>query len=219
MPTTASALSRTRPGHPSTQPAPRASLSVIAWRPAQDLHLREWVEAGRRLGATARCSQWWIGDWLHYGAARWGEKYKDAARVTGYDIQTLKNIAYVASRYAPSRRRDHLAWSHHETVAALEPGDQDRWLDLAAAEKLSVADLRLEVRTARRVAAAASTAHCEQLPAVEAGREPAKDAVEPADEEVESAKDEAVGTVSAICPACSHRFAVSLGRTLSEVER
>lgn len=31
------------------------------------------------------------------------------------------------------RRRNNLSWSHHREVAALEPADQDRWLDRATA--------------------------------------------------------------------------------------
>jgi hypothetical protein len=49
-----------------------------------------------------------------------------------------------------SRRRDNLTWSHHAVVAALDPDEQDRWLDMAAAERLSVADLRIELRSVER---------------------------------------------------------------------
>lgn len=97
-----------------------------------------------------RCSQWLLGDWIRYGTARWGEKYTEAARITDYDVQSLRNIAYVAGKVEASRRRDNLAWSHHAEVCALEPEEQDRWLDLAASERMSVADLRIELRAARR---------------------------------------------------------------------
>jgi hypothetical protein len=91
-----------------------------------------------------------VGDWLQYGATRWGEKYSEAARITGYDVKTLRNIAYVAKRFDLSRRRDKLGWSHHAEVAALEPHEQDRWLDRAVADHLSVADLRTELRSSQR---------------------------------------------------------------------
>jgi hypothetical protein len=97
-----------------------------------------------------RCSQWWLGDWVRYGTGRWGEKYKEAARITGYDVKTLRNIAYVAEQVDVSRRRDNLTWSHHAELSALEPQEQDRWLDLAASQRMSVADLRIELRNARR---------------------------------------------------------------------
>ena len=85
-----------RPTEPlGTRRSPGA-LSKIAWAPQRDLDHSGWLATGRRLGAIGRCSQWWIGDWVRYGAARWGEKYAEAARVTGYDIASLRNMAWVA---------------------------------------------------------------------------------------------------------------------------
>lgn len=98
----------------------------------------------------SRCSQWWLGDWVRYGTTRWGEKYKEAARITGYDVKTLRNIVYVAEQVEVSRRRDNLTWSHHAEVCALGPEEQDKWLDLAASQRMTVADLRIELRGAQR---------------------------------------------------------------------
>jgi hypothetical protein len=122
----------------------------VAWVPGEDLEQSEWVQWGRRLGAMSRVSNWWIGDWLQYGAARWGEKYSEAARITGCDVKTLRNIAYVARRFDLSRRRDKLTWTHHAELAALLPEQQDEWLERALALRLSPADLRLELRAAQR---------------------------------------------------------------------
>lgn len=124
-------------------------MTPVAWTPGKDIDVLAWVKVGHRLGGMARCSQWWVGDWIRYGASRWGEKYKEAARITGYDVQSLRNIAYVAGRIDVSRRRDNLAWSHHAEVCALEPAEQDKWLDLAATQRMSVADLRVELRSVR----------------------------------------------------------------------
>jgi hypothetical protein len=110
----------------------------------------QWIAVGRRLGAISRSNQWWLGDWLRYGAAKWGEKYAEAAKITGYDVRSLANIASLAGCFAISRRRDNLTWSHHAVVAALDPDEQDRWLDMAATERLSVADLRIELRSVER---------------------------------------------------------------------
>ncbi len=74
-----------------------------------------------------------------------------AAKITGYDPHSLENMVYVASRFDISRRREKLSWSHHETLAALEPDEQNSWLDLATERRLSVSDLRIELRTAQRV--------------------------------------------------------------------
>ena len=82
----------------------------------------EWLSTGRRLGAIGRCSQWWIGDWIRYGTARWGEKYAEAARVTGYDVASLRNMAWVAAQFDLSLRSDKLSWSHHVLLAPLDAG-------------------------------------------------------------------------------------------------
>ena len=100
-----------------------------------------------------RGAGWWIGDWLRYGNQRFGERYVRASRITGYDVQTLMNMVYVASRFEPEERREGLSWSHHAEVAAAEPDDRGRFLDMAETERLSVRCLREEVRRARRIAA------------------------------------------------------------------
>lgn len=126
-----------------------SALSKIAWIPQRDLGHSDWLATGRRLGAIGRCSQWWIGDWVRYGASKWGEKYAEAARVTGYDVASLRNMAWVASRFDLSLRNDKLTWSHHVLLAPLEPEVQREWLRRASEERLSVADLRLELRGVR----------------------------------------------------------------------
>lgn len=127
-----------------------ASITPVAWVVKGSLELAEWIAAGRNLGALGRCSQWWLGDWIRYGNAKFGERYARASTITGYDPQTLMNMVYVASKFEISRRRENLSWSHHETVASLEEGEQEYWLERATENRLSVADLRVELRTARK---------------------------------------------------------------------
>jgi hypothetical protein len=129
-------------------------VSSVAWSPNRDLDTHEWVTAGRRIGAVCRSVQWLLGDWIAYGNSRFGERYSRAARITGYDVQTLMNMVYVASRYPVSRRRENLSWSHHEALAALDPDEQERWLDEAGEQKWSVTDLRMMLRMARKEARA-----------------------------------------------------------------
>ncbi len=126
-----------------------SAISKVAWVPQSELGQVEWLATGRRLGAIGRCSQWWIGDWIRYGTARWGEKYAEAARVTGYDVASLRNMAWVASQFNLSLRSDKLTWSHHVLLAPLDTDEQVHWLDRALEQRLSVADLRLELRAAR----------------------------------------------------------------------
>lgn len=123
---------------------------LVAWQPKAEMDRFGWIATGRRLGAMSRSSQWWVGDWVRYGSERWGEKYAQAAKITGYDVHSLRNMAYVASRFEASRRRDNLTWSHHAEIAPLELEEQELWLDRASQERLSVSDLRVELRSARR---------------------------------------------------------------------
>jgi hypothetical protein len=131
--------SRPVPAARAISPRPGASrtsssiVSKVAWIPEGELRHEEWVAAGRRLGAIGRCSQWWVGDWIRYGTSKWGEKYAEAARVTGYDVASLRNMAWVASRFDPS-----------------EPEEQRYWIDRAGEMRFSVADLRIELRVALR---------------------------------------------------------------------
>jgi hypothetical protein len=161
------------------------TLGAVAWSPRGQLELGQWTDVGRRLGTMGRCSQWWVGDWVRYGVAKWGEKYKAAARITGYDGHSLRNMAYVASRFDSSRRRDNLSFSHHAELSALGPEEQDYWLELATAQRLSVGDLRTELRAANRRAERAL---------------PGGGAAEPSEET----------GILAVCPNCNRAFSVPL---------
>jgi hypothetical protein len=121
----------------------------VAWHPDRRLDLPEWIRQGHSLGTIGRGAAWWIGDWVNYGNAKFGEKYARASRITGYDIQSLMNMAYVASRFHISRRRENLSWSHHAEVAAQSEENQERWLGVAADNRLSVRGLRDELRAWR----------------------------------------------------------------------
>jgi hypothetical protein len=129
---------------------PAGQLTSVSWSAPGALSFEQWVFHGRRLGAIGRGVGWWIADWLRFGNARYGEKYVRASKITGYDVQTLMNMVYVASSVDPSRRRERLSWSHHAEVAALPPEEQDHWLDRVEEHRMSVRDLRLLLREARR---------------------------------------------------------------------
>ena len=132
-------------------PSRRASgLTPTAWRPRAELAVGDWVVQGRWLGAVGRASAWWLGDWIRYGNSRFGEKYEAAAQLTGYDVQSLMNMAYVAGRFAPERRRDTLSFSHHAELAGLPEDDQNLWLDRTEIAGLSVRALRRELRAVRQ---------------------------------------------------------------------
>jgi hypothetical protein len=152
MPTPTDSLAETPA--PSEAARPLTALTPTSWAAGCELAVSEWVEQGRCLGAIGRGSGWWIGDWVRYGSVRYGDRYAAASQVTGYDVQSLMNMAYVANRFDASRRRRGLSFSHHAEVAGLAPEDQELWLDRAEAGSLSVRALRAELRKARERAAA-----------------------------------------------------------------
>lgn len=158
--------SRTRP--PAQER--RASISPTAWTPSENLEYEAWVLEGRRIGAMGRGSPWWVGDWLLYGSTKWGERYTEATRITGYDKKSLRNMRYVASRFQSSLRRDNLSYSHHAILAPLPEAERSHWFDRATADRLSVADLSLELRRARRDSKAVTTSDAGS-PAVADGKE------------------------------------------------
>jgi hypothetical protein len=126
-------------------------LSKVAWEPTEDnIDFRAWQLEGIRIGAIGRGSNWWIGDWLLYGNTRWGEQYAAARGIIGMDAKSLRNIRYVASRVEPAQRHEKLTWSHHAMLACMAPEEQDFWLGRAESDRLSVEDLRIELRAAER---------------------------------------------------------------------
>lgn len=124
----------------------QVDMGETSWTPRRVLNLEEWLLQGKRLGAIGKGAAWWIGDWVNYGNAKFGEKYGRAARITRYDVQSLMNMAYVASRFEISRRREKLSWSHHSELAPYPVDDQDRWLRFTEEKCLSVHSLRSELR-------------------------------------------------------------------------
>jgi hypothetical protein len=125
-------------------------VTTTTWAADESLAVSDWLACGARLGSVGRAIGWWLGDWLRFGNRRYGERYPRAARVTGYDVSTLRNMVYVASQFEPQRRRSTLSWSHHADVAAFSERDQERWLSLAERNRLSVQCLRMELRADRR---------------------------------------------------------------------
>jgi hypothetical protein len=122
------------------------ALTEVSWVARRQLSASDWVRQGRTLGSLGRAVGWWLGDWLRYGSAHYGERYAMAARITGYDKQTLMNMTYVASRFEVSRRRESLSFSHHAELAPLTQAAQESWLQRAEEEHLSVHALRSAVR-------------------------------------------------------------------------
>jgi hypothetical protein len=113
----------------------------------RQLPFEAWLGVGAQLSAVATSSAWCLGDWLIYGRAAYGSRYREAIGRTGLDYQTLRNYAWVAGRFELSRRRDTLSFGHHAELAALPGAEQDFWLRKAEEFGWSTTRLRHEVRS------------------------------------------------------------------------
>lgn len=117
------------------------------------MSFQEWAAQGRQLMLMSGASNFWIGDWLNFGNAAYGEKYRDAVGLFGASYETLRNVASICARVDARRRNPALSWTHHEIVAALNAGEQTRWLEKAEREKWSAADLRQALRRRKAILA------------------------------------------------------------------
>lgn len=127
-----------------------------------EMEYQRWEDLGRFLGNLDRRSRWYLGDWLNFGEAVYGERasqgvesstgerYNEAERVTGLDRQSLMNIRSVCGRVTRDRRRKELGFWIHAEVAALEPEEQVAWLQRAVDEGMSRQALREAIRAEKR---------------------------------------------------------------------
>jgi hypothetical protein len=102
----------------------------------------------RYLGTLRDATAWWCADALRFGEAVYGFDGSQAEAVLGRSPETLRRWQWTAQKVPKSRRRVGLSFTHHETVAALEPSEQIRWLDHAEQSGLSANDLRAAIRSA-----------------------------------------------------------------------
>ena len=76
--------------------------------------------------------------------------YDDIAEETGMAKQTLKDTKWVSENVESSLRKDNLSFNHHKEVASLPPEKQELFLNMAVENKLSVRDLRNEIKKEKR---------------------------------------------------------------------
>lgn len=94
---------------------------------------------------------WIRGDLLNLTEAKYGQSYSQLLDQGSYS--RLSKAKWVSSRFEFCRRRKNLPFSHHEAVTSLEPHEQDRLLDMAERQKMSVKTLREAVRGYKKLMA------------------------------------------------------------------
>ncbi len=111
----------------------------------REITREEWQTVFNALSNVEGCVQFWIGDCLKYREQTWG-MYDEVAKDTGIDKGTLKDYKNISKHVEKEVRTSDLSFSHHKQVAFLKPDKQKEFLDRAVEEKLSVRELRNEVR-------------------------------------------------------------------------
>ncbi len=128
---------------------PKVTMTPLGLEIHEDLTLDEWCDVGLRIGTAMRSIAFVVGDWLVYAEKRDGQRtfwpgtpeydqvphalYLKASVLTGMDMSTLHNHAYVARHVPRSLRNEKLAWEHHKKVAKLKDDtEKARWLRIAA---------------------------------------------------------------------------------------
>ena len=125
----------------------------------EELTVEEWQDLAPSIGEVATSIAFIVGDWLVYGQGLFGtngypdrkvdnHSYQIALSVTGLDLSTLQNYAYVSRSIPYSMRSERLSWEHHRLLAKLPDGDKQDWIDTCVAE--SDAGRRMSTRRLRK---------------------------------------------------------------------
>lgn len=105
----------------------------------------EWESVGKHLFSVGNSWQWWVGDWLNYGEAKFGETYKQAIDITGKSESSLQSVKSVSAEFEAGRRRK-LSWTHHLEASYLGKENQEKLLEKAEKEGMPTSWVRKEVK-------------------------------------------------------------------------
>ena len=118
----------------------------------EDITIDEWKELGQGLRQIEGSVQFWIGDWARFGEKRgFTGKYTDPKvydeleEITGLSRRTIQEYKQVSDKTSTVRTVD-LSFNHHKEVASLPPEKQEKFLQLASENNLSVRELREKIR-------------------------------------------------------------------------
>lgn len=106
----------------------------------------QYEAVGRLFRTWNETMKWAMGDWLLAGEALFGEDAYQASEELGLSVGQRQQYLRIAQRIPIARRRPELTWSHHRSVAALDPADQDRWLAEAVKKGWTKAQMEEAIR-------------------------------------------------------------------------
>lgn len=98
----------------------------------EDLTPDQWQQLLTVLVNFDTSMQWYIGDAIAYGNAKFGKTYEDMAKGTRYTKDTLKLYAFVSQSLPPLIRVNDLSFAHHQAVASCKTdAEKQEWLSKA----------------------------------------------------------------------------------------
>lgn len=132
----------------------------ISFRPATPRGV--WLETVQKLcqmfeGAemTRQKCLMLLADAMNYGQDEYGEEFAQAIegmrQALGLTPKTIANAQAVYKKIEPSRRRDGITLGHYSVISALEPAEQEEFMDMALADPkhtFTVDELKNEVAAA-----------------------------------------------------------------------
>ena len=121
-------------------------LSVTGLAFDQSLTEEQYEQLGTILGEMYKTSQWAIGDYIIAGVRLFGDDAYQLAESLGIGPDSRAQYMWVAESVEPERRRPELSWSHHRSVAAMEPAEQSRWLAQAVENRWTRGELDARMR-------------------------------------------------------------------------
>lgn len=131
--------------------SPKVTLSSNSLSLSPDATREEINGIFAALNTCESSSLWWIGDALAQTEKEYGDTYVKAMENCGYNLQTLKDARGLCRRISAEKRRK-VSYSHHRNAlyhVGVENVEQALFfLDIAEREKLSVSELRKEIRLA-----------------------------------------------------------------------
>lgn len=114
-----------------------------------------YEECMRQIALAERTCKFALGDLLVAASGHYGDKYSRWSEVTGFEVQSLIDIASTCRRVPMERRKvSSLSFTHHREVAALPAPDQTKWLEAAEERDIGSARLRKSIQLGRVATAA-----------------------------------------------------------------
>lgn len=117
-----------------------------------DIEWDEFSALGKKLLTVHDCMQFALGDWINYGGARWGEKYKEALEKTPYPYHTLATFSWVCRRFPSDIREqisnqleNYFSYTRLLVVSRLPDDVVLEMLELAKLNRWTVSKLQEEV--------------------------------------------------------------------------